>query len=105
MGATPQGKDITIEFHCQFRVKLPKCTFPSIMEGFTVLLPMLLADFFQKVLVAYAEDEMACKKKSFECKCGNATNFIWKTRRTMSLSVARPIPTASQYRQRTARRN
>ena len=23
---------------------------------------------------------MACQKKSFECKCGNATDFIWKTR-------------------------
>ncbi len=80
MGATPQGKDITIEFDCQFRVQLPECNFSSIMALFTALLPQLLADFFQKVLVAHAEYEMACQKKSFECKCGNATDFIWKTR-------------------------
>ena len=62
MGATPQGKNITIEFNCQFRVQLLECKFSSIMKAFMVLLPQVLADFFQKVLVAFAEYEMACEK-------------------------------------------
>jgi hypothetical protein len=80
MGATPHVKDITIDFDCQFRVQLESSGFASIMNAFLVLLPQLMADFFQKVLVAFAEYEMACQEKSFDCKCGNHTDFVWKTR-------------------------
>ena len=64
MGATPQGKDITIEFDCQFRVGLSSSNFSSIMRAFLMLLPQLLEDFFQKVLVGFAEHEMGLRKKS-----------------------------------------
>ena len=81
MGTTPQKKDITIEFDCLFRVTMNKCDFSSIMKTFLVFLPQLLEDFFQKVLVAFGEYEMAQEKKSFACKCcGNDKTFIWKTR-------------------------
>ena len=81
MGTTPQGKDITIEFECQFRVDLSSSDFSSIMRAFLMLLPQLLEDFFQKVLVGFAEYEMGLRKKSFVCTaCGNDTEFIWKTR-------------------------
>jgi hypothetical protein len=80
MGATPHAKDITIDFDCQFRIQLESSGFASIMKAFQVLLPQLMADFFQKVLVAFAEYEMACQEKSFDCKCGNHTDFVWKTR-------------------------
>lgn len=81
MGDTPRSRDITIEFDCQFRVNMEQCDFASIMKAFLFLLPQLLEDFFQKVLVGFGEYEMALEKKSFNCKCcGNNTEFVWKTR-------------------------
>jgi len=88
MGATPQQKDIAIEFDCQFRVNLGQCDFSSIMKAFLMLLPQLLEDFFQKVLVGFGEYEMAQEKKSFACKCcGNDTKFIWKTRHGKATAI------------------
>jgi hypothetical protein len=81
MGETPQDRNITIEFDCQFRVDIQTSDFSSIMKAFLILLPHLLEDFFQKVIVGYGEYEMALAKKSFACTCcGNDTDFIWKTR-------------------------
>jgi len=88
MGETPQGRDITIEFDCQFRVNLQDCGFSSIMKAFLVLLPELLEDFFQRVLVGFGEYEMALTKKSFECKrCGNDSDFVWKTRHGKATTI------------------
>jgi hypothetical protein len=88
MGATPQEKDITIEFECQFRVDLQHSDFSSIMKAFLMLLPQLLEDFFQKVLVGFGEYEMGLKKKSFACKCcGNDTEFVWKTRHGKATTI------------------
>jgi hypothetical protein len=81
MGNIPREREITIEFDCQFRVNLRSSHFLSIMKAFLVLLPHLLEDLFQKVLVAFGEYEMGQEKKSFACKCcGNDTDFVWKTR-------------------------
>nr|WP_281723025.1 hypothetical protein [Nitrosomonas nitrosa] len=45
-----------------------------------MLLPQLLEDFFQKVLVGFGEYEMTQERKSFTChSCGNDREFIWKT--------------------------
>ncbi|CAH1071952.1 conserved hypothetical protein [Candidatus Nitrotoga sp. 1052] len=53
-----------------------------------MLLPQLLEDFFQKVLVALGEYEMSQEKKSFVCKCcGNDTKFIWKTRHGKATTI------------------
>jgi len=88
MGTTPQQKDITIEFDCQFRVNMAQCDFSSIMKAFLMLLPQFLEDFFQKVLVGFGEYEMAQEKKSFACKCcGNDTRFIWKTRHGKATAI------------------
>jgi len=88
MGVTPQGKGITIEFECQFRVDLQHSDFSSIMKAFLMLLPQLLEDFFQKVLVGFGEYEMGLKKKSFACKCcGNDTEFVWKTRHGKATTI------------------
>jgi hypothetical protein len=84
----PQGRDITIEFDCQFRHHLQSSDFASIMKAFLILLPRLLEDFFQKVLVGFGEYEMALKKKPFACKCcGNDTAFIWKTRHGKATNI------------------
>ena len=81
MEATPQQKGITIEFDCQFRVCVVQSSFSSIMKAFLMLLPQLLEDFFQKVLVGFGEYEMTQERKLFACQsCGNDREFIWKTR-------------------------
>jgi hypothetical protein len=81
MGVTPQDKGITIGFDCQFDVHLKDSTISSILTAFAELLPQLLADFFQKVLVGFGEHAMALKKKPFTCGCcGNDEDFTWKTR-------------------------
>jgi hypothetical protein len=88
MGETPQNRNITIEFDCQFRVDIQNSDFPSIMKAFLILLPQLLEDFFQKVLVGFGEYEMALAKKSFACTCcGNDTDFIWKTRHGKATTI------------------
>ena len=80
MGITPQCEGITIDFDCQFKVHLKDSRISTILAAFATLLPQLLVDFFQKVLVGYGEYVMALKKKPFSCKCGNDADFIWKTR-------------------------
>ncbi len=81
MGETPRARDITIDFECQFSVTLQQSDFVSIMQAFLMLLPQLLTDFFQRVLVGFGEYEMSLPRKSFACKgCGNDTAFVWKTR-------------------------
>jgi len=81
MADTPQKRDITIEFECQFRIKMESSDFLSIMKAFLMLLPHLLKDFFQKVLIGFGEYEMSRQRKAFACRCcGNDTEFVWKTR-------------------------
>lgn len=80
MGVTPQRKGITIDFDCQFEVHLKDSSISSILAAFAELLPQLLTDFFQKVLVGFGEHVMALKKKPFACSCGNDREFTWKTR-------------------------
>jgi len=80
MGTNPQSEGITIDFDCQFKVDLKDSRISTILAAFAALLPQLLMDFFQKVLVGYGEYAMALKKKPFVCTCGNDTEFIWKTR-------------------------
>lgn len=76
----PQQEGITIDFECQFRVCLKDSNLSTILSAYALLLPQLLADFFQKVLVAAGEYAMSLKTKPFSCKCGNNVHFIWKTR-------------------------
>ncbi len=81
MGVTPEDKAITINFDCQFEVRLKDSTFSSILAAFAELLPQLLTDFIQKVLVGFGEHAMVLKKKPFACGCcGNDEHFTWKTR-------------------------
>ena len=77
-----------IDFECQFRVHLQSSDFSSIMKAFLILLPQLLEDFFQKVLVGFGDYEMGLKKKSFVCKCcGNDSEFVWKTRHGKATAI------------------
>jgi hypothetical protein len=81
MGVTPQDKGITIGFDCQFDIHLKDSTISSILAAFAELLPQLLADFFQKVLIGFGEHTMTLRRKPFACgSCGNDEDFTWKTR-------------------------
>jgi hypothetical protein len=81
MGEFPQDRIITLDFESQFRVTLASSNFAAIMKAFLLLLPQFLEDFFQKVLVGFAEYEMSLPRKSFACTCcGNDRDFVWKTR-------------------------
>jgi len=77
---TPQSQGISIKFNCQFEVCLKDSHISTILAGFAMLLPQLLAYFFQETLVAFGEYAMKLKKKPFSCKCGNNEDFIWKTK-------------------------
>jgi hypothetical protein len=88
MEELPSDKSITLEFESQFRVTLSSCEFTAIMKAFLLLLPQLLEDFFQTVLVGFAEYEMALPNKSFACtRCGNRTDFVWKTRHGKATTI------------------
>ncbi len=80
MGITPQFEGIIIDFNCQFKMHIKDSRISTILASFAAVLPQLLTDFFQKVLVGFGEYAMALKKKPFTCKCGNDADFIWKTR-------------------------
>lgn len=81
MGATPSTDSITIEFGCQFRVEIRESSLGTILIAFGKLLPQILTDFLQKVLIGFGESVMAQSRKPFRCdECGNDKEFIWKTR-------------------------
>jgi hypothetical protein len=58
------------------------------MKVFLLLLPQFLEDFFQKVLVGFAEYAMALPQKPFVCTCcGNDTDFVRKTRHGKATTI------------------
>jgi len=88
MGELPQARIITLDFESQFRVTLTSSDFVAIMKAFLLLLPQFLEDFFQKVLVGFAEYELSLPQKSFSCTCcGNDRDFVWKTRHGKTTTI------------------
>lgn len=55
MGATPCTDGITIEFGCQIRVELKDGSLESILKAFCKILPEILRDFIQKIVVGFGE--------------------------------------------------
>ncbi|MBI3753748.1 MAG: hypothetical protein HY266_06880 [Deltaproteobacteria bacterium] len=81
MGVSPCTTNITIDFDCQFRVEIKDGSLTTILSAFCKLLPQMLKDFIEKVVVGLGEYAMGLKKKPFCCdECGNDGEFIWKTR-------------------------
>lgn len=88
MEKLPQERSITVDFESQFRVTLTNSDFATIMKAFLLLLPQFLEDFFQKVLVGFAEYELSLPRKSFACTCcGNDRDFVWKTRHGKATTI------------------
>jgi len=62
MEIIPQEEGITIDFYCQFKVHLKDSHISTILACFGAILPQLLMDLFQKVLVGFGEYSRALKK-------------------------------------------
>ena len=77
MGATPGTDRIRIEFGCQLRVEIMECSLATILMAFSKLLPQMLTDFIQKVLLGFGGNAMGQPRKPFCCHtCGNDKEFI-----------------------------
>jgi hypothetical protein len=88
MGATPCDNSITIEYDCQFRVDIRDSSLATILMAFSKLLPQMLMDFIQKVLLGFGEKAMGQTRKPFCCdKCGNNKEYIWHGKETNILTV------------------
>ena len=75
-----QSKDITVEYDCHIHVSLKDCHLMTLLAAFAVLLPQLLTEFLENILLGYARQVMAWPHKPFACdRCGNDQGFIWKT--------------------------
>jgi len=62
-------------------VEIRESSLGTILIAFGKLLPQILTDFLQKVLIGFGESVMAQSRKPFRCdECGNDKEFIWKTR-------------------------
>ena len=81
MGGISCSDSITIEFDCQFSVEIADSSLATILTAFCKLLPQILTDFIQKVIIGFGEYGMGHYRKPFCCeRCGNDKEFIWKTR-------------------------
>jgi len=81
MGEDLWHTNITIDFACQFQVQLKDGRLTTILSAFCKLLPELLSDFIQKVVLGFGEYAMSLERKPFSCACcGNDEDFIWKTK-------------------------
>lgn len=81
MGVSPCTTNITVEFECQFRVHIKDGSITTILAAFCKVLPQMLTDFIEKVVIGLGEYAMSQKKKPFCCdECGNNEEFIWKTK-------------------------
>jgi hypothetical protein len=70
-----------INFSIEYGFELKDCKLDTIICLFTKLLPMILADLFNTILLVFADDAMDQESKTFCCeKCGNTEEFSWKTR-------------------------
>ena len=88
-----------INFKCEYSIDLPDCKHETIICAFTKLLPMILADLFQCILVRFANEFMRAAVKPFNCdRCGNDRDLSWKTRHG-KLTVLRTVFALLKIRQ------
>jgi hypothetical protein len=77
MEATPSTDSIIIEFGCLFRAEIRECSLATILMACSKLLPQMLTDFIQKVLLGFGGNAMGQPRKPFCCHtCGNDKEFI-----------------------------
>ena len=69
--------EVTVDIN--YVVDLPDCKIDTITSAFKKLQCMIFSAMVTQVLIQFATKYMKQKKKPFSCKCGNCTDFIWKT--------------------------
>lgn len=81
MGINPQENSITIRYNWQFTLHFKDSKLRTILAVFSEVLPQILAEFIQSVLIGFGEHAMSIPRKPFCCaRCGNDKEFIWKSR-------------------------
>lgn len=81
MGINPQENSITIRYNWQFTLHFKDSKLRTILAVFSEVLPQILAEFIQSVLIGFGEHAMSISRKPFCCaRCGNDKEFIWKSR-------------------------
>lgn len=77
-----------ISFSCNIDIDLKSSKLKEISDNFCVILQIIVSQFFQQVIIEFANHYMCQGIKPFSCdKCGNNQHFIWKTRHGKSTSV------------------
>lgn len=70
-----------INFKLEYDLDLNNCNLDTIICLFAKLMPMILTDLFNTILLSFADNYMGLYEKPFCCEsCKNTTWFIWKTR-------------------------
>ncbi len=83
--------EITISVN--YVVDLPDCKINTITSAYKKLQRMIFSDMVNQVLIQFATKYMSQKKKPFPCKCGNNSEFTWKTKNAklmFFLTIRRP---------------
>lgn len=71
-----------INFCCDISIDIDKPNLKNITESFLKIQRIILPRFINSILLSFAEHYMKLEKKPFVCgKCGNAHNFVWKTKK------------------------
>jgi hypothetical protein len=68
-----------MNFNFEFNIDLENANIKNIMTAFSKIIPLILTDFTNKVLLGFAMHYMELKEKPFRCECGNCSDFSWKT--------------------------
>lgn len=77
-----------MDYQISLRIDIAEPTLKAITQAYARLLPMLLSDFFTRVLEVFAEHYMELAQKPFCCeRCGNQQEFVWKTRKGKSTAL------------------
>jgi hypothetical protein len=77
-----------MDFEISVHIDIPEPTLKAITLAYGRLLPLLLSDFFTRVLEVFAEHYMELAQKPFFCeRCGNHEEFVWKTRKGKPTTV------------------
>ncbi len=68
-------------------VDLPDCKVDTMTSAYKKLQCMIFSDMVMQVLIQFATNYMKEKEKPFSCKCGNSTDFIWKTKNAKPTTI------------------
>ena len=69
-----------IDFSPHYSLEMKDCSAKSLTALLSKLLPLLLADLYHCVLLAFAEKYLSSPEKVFHCKQCGCNEFNWKTR-------------------------